>query len=250
MANNSNMILKAIAVLRAFTDEQAVWGVNELSRHMGIPVSSLHRILKSFREEGILTVQPHSNKYSFGPEFIRMASIVHSKSDIKLIARPIIEQLSDQLDETIYLSLYFPQKHRLAFVDHIQSSKPLQYMLELGIHYPIHIAASGKAILAFLPQADIEMVVAEEQLDAKEAAELIALLQQIRQQGYAESSSERRADSVGIGCPLFDATGNVIGSIICAIPQHVYEPARKPIIIQAMMNTANQISKQLGYNEL
>lgn len=248
MANNSNMIIKAITVLRAFTDVQPEWGVNELARHMSMPVSSLHRILKSLKDEGILDVQPQSNKYSFGSEFIRMSAIVQSKSSINMIARPIIQQLSQQLDETIYLALYYPEHYRLAFIDIVQSSRKLQYMLELGVHYPVHIAASGKAILSQLPVETVNQLIVKEKLNNAEAEQLSLLLRQFKQQGFAESVSERQSDSYGISCAFFDASGQVVGSVTCAIPLPFFDDARKPYIIEAVKSATMALSRQLGFN--
>jgi len=247
MANNSNMIIKSIAVLRAFTDVQQEWGVNELARYMSMPVSSLHRILKSLRDQGLLDILPQSNKYSFGPEFIRMSAIVQSKSNLNMVAKPIIQHLSQQLDETIYLALYYPAYFRLAFIDIVQSSRKLQYMLELGVHYPIHIAASGKAILSQLPAPTIAQLIAQENLSATGADQLIQLLHQFNQQGYAESISERQSDSYGISAPFFDASGDVVGSITCAIPVPFFDDARKPGIVEAVKSAALSLSRQLGY---
>ncbi|MBO1514056.1 IclR family transcriptional regulator [Metabacillus bambusae] len=246
MTSNSNVILKTIMVLKAFTDKQTQWGVNELSRYLDFPVSSLHRILKTLREEEILQVHPQSGKYIFGSELVRISSIVNSKSDIKVITEPNLKRLSQTLDETIYLALYYPQHMKLSFVHNVQSSAALQYLLELGVLQPIHIAASGKAILAFLSHEEIENILEQEGVGETEKVTILSDLDIIRQLGYSFSESERKQGSIGIGAPIFNSNNLVIGSIICAIPANLYDESKKDFIVQQVVKEANNISYNLG----
>lgn len=247
MTGKSNVILKTLNVLKAFTDEKTEWGVNELSRHLETPVSSLHRILKTLRDEAILQVNPQTGKYTFGMEMIRIASIVHSKSDIKIIVEPYLKKLSETVDESVYMALYYPQHKKLSFIHNIQSSRALQYVLELGVLQPIHIAASGKAILSFLSDEEIKDVFFLEQVSDEVQKTIWRDIEEIRKNGYSITSSERKKESIGIGAPLFDATGKVIGSIICAIPAQLYNKNQKNFIIENILQTSRAISHQLGY---
>ncbi len=247
MTDKSNVILKTVNVLFAFTDKQPEWGVNELARYLDYPVSSLHRILKTLREQDILQVHPQTRKYTFGSELIRLAAIVHSKSDMKRIAEPFLKNLSETVDETVYLALYYPQHKKLSFIHSIQSSRALQYLLEPGVLQSIHIAASGKAILSFLEDEEIESVLNMENVAEKERKTIWNDIQTIRREGYSITTSERKKESVGIGAPLFDSTCKVIGSIICAIPAHLYEESRKAFIVQNVQKQARNISHILGF---
>lgn len=247
MANNSSVILKTVQVLKAFTDIQTEWGVNELARHLEYPVSSLHRILKTLKDEEILQIHPQSGKYTFGSEIVRISSIVNSKSDIKVIAEPYLKRLSQTLDETIYLSLYYPQHKKLSFVHHVQSTAAIQYLLELGVMQPIHIAASGKAILSFLNNDEIEAIFENEKLEQTDRDAIWKDVELIRSQGYTFSVSERKQGSIGIGAPLFNATNKVFGSIICAIPANLFEQDRKDFIVENVVKEAANISRNLGY---
>lgn len=247
MSGKSNLIVKTLSVLKAFTDEKAEWGVNELSRHMDYPVSSLHRILKTLREEGILQIHPQSGKYTFGIELIRISSIVQSKSDIKTITKPFLEKLSETLNQSIYLALYYPDKKKLSFIHNIRSSHAVQYLLELGVFQPIHIAASGKAILSFLTNDEIEAVLDAEEIPLSDRQVIWEEVNWIRTHGYSITSSERKKHSIGIGAPIFDASNKVIGSIICAIPEHFYTQDDEEFIVQNIVQESTNISRNLGY---
>ncbi|MBM7573038.1 IclR family transcriptional regulator [Aquibacillus albus] len=242
-----NVIEKTLTVLKAFTEIQPLWGVNELSRNLNLPASTLHRILKILREDGILEVTD-TGKYKLGPEMFRLSSIVYSQIDIKNLAKPHLELLSTDVDESVYLAQYFPQHKRLSFIYGSQSKHALQYVLELGILQPIHIAASGKAILAFLDNSEIESVFDHEGLTEDQRIETLKELTEIKEQGYAMTRSERLKSALGFGAPIFDATQKVVGSIICAIPIHHYEEKNKDLIVEKIIESAKNISHTLGYN--
>lgn len=248
MNQRSGVIAKTLDVIRAFTDKQTEWGVNELARFLDLPVSSLHRILKTLREQHVLQVHPRTGKYTFGPELMRISSIVYAKSDLKNIAEPFLKRLSETLNETVYLALYYRQHQKLSFIYRVQSPSALQYLFELGVLQPVHIAASGKAILSFLSDEEIQSVLDAEKVEAADRAALWDEINTIRKLGYSITSSERKKESIGIGAPLFDASNQVIGSIICAIPAHLYDIRRKDFIVQNVMEEAGNISRNLGYD--
>lgn len=244
---NSNVISKTIAVLKAFTDVQMEWGVHELSRYLDIPASSLHRMLKTLKQEDILHISPVTGKYKFGTEMVRMASIISLDVDIKKIAKPFMKRLSAAFDESVYLTQYHPQHKKLSFIDGVNSPKPLQYVLEFGVLQPVHIAASGKSILAFLEQEEREGVFLVEEVDEEKQRELDKELGIIREQGYSMTTNERKQGALSIGAPIFDASQKVIGSVIYTIPANRFEEAQKNEIVRQVIEETANISYALGY---
>lgn len=244
---DNNVISKTLAVLRAFTDEQMEWGVNELARYLNFPASSLHRILKILRKENILEISPETGRYKIGAELVRLSSIIYVNVDIKSIARPFIQRLSEQFNESVYLALYYSQHKKIAFVDRVLSSNALKYVLELGVLQPVHVASSGKVIMAFLEKEEIEAIFREVNITGDERAILERELEKIRKQGYAMTANERKLGALSIGAPLFNASNKVFGSIICVIPVNSFDDSKKDIMIKNVKETAQHISYNLGY---
>lgn len=246
---NSNVISKTLAVLRAFTDVQKEWGVNELARYLDVPVSSLHRILKILRAENILEMSS-AGKYKFGSEMIRMSAIISSKVDIKSIAKPFLSKLSDWLNESVYLALYHPQHKKMSFIASVHSTNnALQYVLELGVLHPLSLASSGKVILAFLDPQEIDAILAEQGIRSKEQEQLRQELNAIREHAYSLTMDERKIGAFGISAPIFDASQKVIGSVVCVIPIKNFDESQKEAIVQQVKEQARQISHALGYGQ-
>lgn len=249
MANGTNVTSKTLEILKAFVDKQTEWGVNELARYLNYPPSSLHRILKILKEEDILHMHPSNKKYTIGNEWIRISSVVSSNASIKNVANPFLQKLSLEFDQSVYLAIYHKQYKKLSFISRFQSTSALQYLLELGTLQPIHVAASGKAILSYLDEKEIAEIFEQEKVSLEEQKHIWKDIEQIRNQGFSFSLNERKNESIGIGAPLFDATNQVIGSIICAIPINLYKKERKDELISSVIEVAQNISSALGFQK-
>src|SRR5699024_1800338 len=157
-----------LSIVRASADEQPVCGVNEPALYMDMSASSLHRNHKILRQESILEISSQTRKYKVGPEFLRIASIISSQVEIKNIAKPFLEDISSTFNESVYLGIYHPQHKKISFVEGIHSPNPLQYVLKVGALQPIHIAASGKTVLAFLENEEIQGIFEDENVGLAE----------------------------------------------------------------------------------
>lgn len=222
------------------------WGVNELARHLKMPPSSLHRMLTSLKEENIVELVESSQKYRIGMDLIRMSSLISTHVDVKSIARPFLEGLKAKLKHPVYFSLYYPQHRKLAFIDSIKSSFALQYVLDIGVLQPIHVASSGKSILAFLTQQEIDAVLDQEGVPVSERLKVIKELEYIKNDGYAITSNERKEGALSVGAPIFKANNVIIGSIICVMPINEFKEEEKEFFIRSVKETAESISYVLG----
>lgn len=243
-----NSISKSVDVIRAFTDEQPQWGVNELARFLDVPPSSLHRILKTLREEGILTVDQHSNRYQIGEEMIRLSAIVSSKVGLANIAAKPLKELAEKIGESIYLGVYQSKYLKLSFIDCFHSSgNSVQYVLEIGKLQTITQGASGKVILAHLPKKVMEQVFQKEQV-TKEQQDLIwEQIHFLKTKGYLYTENERNVDAFGISAPILSGKQGVVGSISCVIPSKVFDMNFLDEKAEEIKQTAHEISVLLGY---
>ncbi|WP_085990906.1 IclR family transcriptional regulator [Oceanobacillus senegalensis] len=241
------VISKTFKILRSFTDKKNEWGVNELSRYLDMPVSTVHRILSTLKNEHIVEYSELTGKYKLGPEMIRMASIISAKVDIKRIAYSHLFELSIDLDHSVYFAQYYSHYRKLAFVDCVKSKNALQYVLEIGVLQPIHVAASGKNILAYLEESEINEILEGEVELESDRNKVRDELKQIKNQGYAITSNERKMGALSVGAPVFDVSGEIIGSVICVFPISDYEKEKESKYIQRVKKAAKDISHSMGY---
>ncbi|HID64445.1 MAG TPA: ArsR family transcriptional regulator, partial [Anaerolineae bacterium] len=79
---------RAIAVLKAFSEEEPELGVTGLSQRLGLPKSTVYRLLASLQQEGIVDQNPETEKYRLGIELVHLAGLVLKQIDVRQVARP------------------------------------------------------------------------------------------------------------------------------------------------------------------
>jgi IclR family acetate operon transcriptional repressor len=133
-----------------------------------------------------------------------------------------MHRLALETGESVFLCVRSGSSRVL--LDAATGSRQLQYVLRPGEEVPLHVGSSGLAILAWLPESEVDHVL-EGDLPAyspntiTDPEELRRALRTVRSQGYAVSFGHHVEDGVGISAPIFDAHGGVLGSLLLTIPE-------------------------------
>ncbi|MCP8615256.1 IclR family transcriptional regulator [Salirhabdus salicampi] len=244
--NKTGVISKAFKIINVFIDEKPEWGVRELANYLNVPTSTLHRFLLQLLDIGVLEFKESTNKYVIGSELIRISSAVSSRIDIKKIARPLLKELVDKHKETVCLVLYHKQSKKVSFVEKVNGPDPLQYMINLGELHAVPYGSTGKSIMAYLTDEECNSILEAEGFSDAEIEKFKEELRDIREKGYASSVGERFKSSKGVSAPIFNASGNPIGSLAYTVP--ITRMTHDVIEIASdLKSSALQISRLLGY---
>ena len=160
-----NPITKALRVLSWLIQEPSgSTGVREMATALGLSPSNAHRLLTVLAEEGLVRQDAVSSKYHLGVEFYRLANIAAAKAPIRQAALKHMRRLVDACNETALLGIYDDLKQEMIFVARVESKHALRFAVELNQWMPVHVSASGLAIVAFLPEDEIEQIIARTRL--------------------------------------------------------------------------------------
>lgn len=241
-----------VRLLGAFLEEDE-WGVRDLAEATGIPKSAVHRLLRSMELEGVLVRAPTSGRYRVGPFLIRLALVLSRRVDVIGVARPVLERTARLTGETAILALHVPSRSLFRAVDAAESDHAISYIPQnVGQWGDLHIGASGKAILAFLPHEEQEAVLARLADPIPELgitkSQLRKQLDQVRKNGYYVSHGERSRGVVGAAAPIFDHSGVVFGDVIITWPEYRNSAEREQELAQAAVAAAGEICSGLGYH--
>jgi IclR family acetate operon transcriptional repressor len=135
----------------------------------------------------------------------------------------------------------------------IESPMRVRVIVNVGERMPLHAGSAGKAILAFGPPDLVQQVIALplERMTGNTITnrkKLLEELDSIRKCGYAVSHGERFADALGLGAPIFDASGRVVAALNVAGPIMRFTDAEVEKFAPQVMALANQVSWALGYS--
>jgi DNA-binding IclR family transcriptional regulator len=248
--SNLQTVERAVQLVRHVVFEQHVVGTRESARLLGISPSSAHRLLKTLAGLGLLEQDPISGGFRPGLELYRLAATLLSSSSLGQAAREPMRRLALETGESVFLCVR--SGHSRILLDAATGPRQLQYLLRPGEEVPLHVGSSGLSILAWLPEADIEGILAGD-LPAfspktiTDPEQLRSALHEVRSQGFAVSFGHHIEDGVGISAPIFDDREQVLGSLLLTIPEarlDRHEPL--DVMGRRVREVADTISLRLG----
>lgn len=241
-------VLKALLILRRLAEHGAPVGVQQLAGDTGLNVSTVHRLLQLMAQDGTVAYDPQARAYAVGTECIRFATHVLGSGSLIGRVRPIIAGLAAHLGETCAFSLYEPKTATKVIAIVERGPHALGYDFEVGTRDGIHAGASGKPILAFLPDAEIERLLHGPlprltQHTVVDPDQLRRQIRQVRKRGYATSLGERVPGAgTGIGATVLGPQGQVIGSVVVTIPSFRWRNERLAKVADVVMDYARRVS--------
>lgn len=214
---------RTFALLDLFTAEQPEWRTTELARTAGLPVATTHRILAVLHAHGYVARDPQTKRFRLGHAAVTLGDRARADLALRRVARPVLERLAHETDETALLTVVSTTRDTSVCLERVESSQPLRLSVEPGRTMPLHAGASQKALLAYLPEPDVERLLARrlEQICSATIVDPDALrtdLAEARRRGFAYSDEETNAGAWGVAVTLLDAEGLPVAAIGLAGP--------------------------------
>lgn len=215
------VLQKALDVLEIVAERPEV-GLSELSELTGASKTSSYRILSTLESRGFVVKDPVTRRYSPGPRLIAVAYGVIGRLDLVGIARPALEALHRQFDETVNLGVLVD--NRVLYVDILESAQALRMAARPGARDALHSTALGKAILSVLPAADARRILKTYRRVAPTPRTITALeplmteVAVTRARGYAVDDEENEVGSRCVAVPLVGPAGDVVGAVSVSGP--------------------------------
>lgn len=244
-------ILRVPDVLIALASKRGGSSLAELSSQLEVPKTSLHRLLRTLERGGYLAHA--SGAYTLGPAAFHLANLVAKAAPstaFPACARPVLDWLAHETRETVMLGVLSDSKNEIVYVDVIDSAAAVRFTVPSGDRRPLYSAASGKAVLAFLPP-DVQRAYLARAKFARFTphttgkAELPRLLREIQTKVVAFDRGGKVEGASGIASPIFDGDGSVFASVSVAGPADRIE-AHRAQIESNVRAAGERISRVLG----
>lgn len=144
------VIARAASILRVLETHSAGMSLGEIAKLVDLPRSTVQRIVDALGAEGL--VVSSSSGVRLGPAILALAA--STKFEIADLVRDDLQHLCNTTGETVDLSIYDGDK--IVFIDHLPGSHRLRAVSAVGVSFPLHCCAPGKAVLAALGQQDVD----------------------------------------------------------------------------------------------
>ncbi|HEX9695243.1 MAG TPA: IclR family transcriptional regulator [Actinomycetota bacterium] len=243
-------IERAADVLSLFADsDEPTLGVTEIAQALGLSKAVVYRILSSFRSKGFIELDEASRRYALGPRALHLGLAFVNRTEVPRVARPILEALSRDTNETATLSLR--TGNRRVYIDQVTPDRDVKMVVQLGLSVPLHAGASSKAFLAHLDDDDQKAYLAEPLerltgLTITNGRTLAKELKEIRDRGYAISLGERMEGAGSVAAPVFAHDGRPAAVISVCGPLERFR-GEAGDLAKKLLEATGRLSRRLGY---
>lgn len=245
-------VLRAIALLKSFTDEQPQLGLAELARTVGLNKTTTYRLLTALESQGLIARNPANDAYRLGPEVIALGGRALRASDLRSISRTELETLARVTGETATLEILVGPE--VLVLDEVSGAHLIGATQYIGARWPAYATSTGKALLAFLPEAEQEAMLQQPmaQVTTQTLTTPEVLRQElvhIREQGYAIAIEELELGFSAIAAPVCNHDGQIVAAFSLNGPSARLTPARLREVAPLVVEAAERVSAQLGFKQ-
>ncbi|MDW5593694.1 IclR family transcriptional regulator [Conexibacter stalactiti] len=234
-------VKRALSVLELLVHEREPLMLSDIVARTGIPTASCHAIMHTLQEAGYVSRRSEGRTQYWEPTLalFHLGSAVVSRFGIRDIAMPYLRELSAAFDVPAHLGVLVGTD--VMYLEKAAAPSFIQFNTFPGKLSPFHITALGRAIAAWLPEAE------QRTLTAALSPPIEGLLSETHAHGYAVEDSEE-IDGVGcIAAPVFGADGTVVASVGLTGFSRDLLPGGDPPAVPAVLDAARAISAELGY---
>ena len=247
-------LARGLSILTALTNRARPLSLTELSKELGLSVSTIQRLTYTLQRLGYLQRNQENKKFWLTPKILSLGLHYLSDSDLTQVAYPYLQELSQETNETINLIIL--DEEEVVYIQRIPTPQLLHSGVRLGSRFPAYCTSGGKAILAFLPESRIEAIL--KKMDFKSFTPytitnrqtLLQELNEIKIRGFASCNEEIIIGIKGVAAPIRNYEGEVVAAVHISIPSvRIKSNEWEAIWGGKVMIAAAKISSAMGYHE-
>lgn len=243
--------IKGLRLLEALALSEQPRGVTDLAAELKLTKSNVHRLLTTLQTHGYVRQIPPHLTYELTTRIWELGNHVIRRMDLVKLARPAMAKLAAATGETIHLSVL--EGTEVLYVDKIESDHHIRAHTSVGARAPAYTVATGKAMLAQLPESYLERFRPQlkRYTEATRTAmeELRADVELARAQGYAAVlHGEWREGIAACACAILGRNGELVGAIGMSGPDTRIKRKQIKQYSVDVIEAARSISIALGYS--
>lgn len=233
---------KVLQVLLGFSEQRPHATIQEIADEVNVPQSTAYRYVSLLRELGLLE-EGAASTYHVAPRIIGVAQAAAAANPLPLLARPIMRELVAKIDETVFMVRAIGGY--AVCVELVEASRTVRLSMQPGHPLPLYAGASGKTLLAFMPEAEREAILQARLKDAPAlAAETAALREEldvIVQRRWASSFGEIDDGIWACAAPVLDGE-RAVATLSTAGPAYRISEAEQERIARLLREHAAKIT--------
>ena len=238
---------RALAILELLANSRAGLPLSEIGRRLGVAKSTAHTVLVTLERSGYL--EHRSQRYVFGLKLFSLAHTAINKLQVCQAAAPFLHALSRATGLAVHMAVL--ENDEAVVVSKVEPVEPFGLATWAGMRMGVHCTAVGKALLAFLPDAQVQALLKSRRFPRYNENTIVSVrklkqeLERTKARGFSIDDEEGELGFRCVGFPVQDGAGNVVAAISLAAPAERLDFDKVPGLVSQLRETAGAISQSL-----
>jgi DNA-binding IclR family transcriptional regulator len=243
---------QALSVLRHLAAQAGPVPAAGIARDLGLPRSTTYQLLAVLAEQGFVVHLPEERRYGLGIASFELGSAYSRQAPLARLARPVLARLVDRVGHSAHLAVLHGREVLYVVEERAPGRPPL--VTDVGVRLPAHLTASGRALLAELPAAQVRALFPDRASFADRTgvgpsrlSELRAVLTGVRQRGFALEDGEVTAGFASTAAAVLDHSGHPVAGVAVTYPSELGPTAgpRSVSLAAAVQDSADELTRRL-----
>src|SRR6476469_5002747 len=237
---------RALRVLRFLASQPEPVALDRILRACDLPRSTAYHLLAAMIEEGFVVHLPEEHRYGLGVAAFEAGSGYARQAPLGRISRRVLTDLVDGTHQSAHLAVLHGRDVLYVVEERAPGRPPL--VTDVGVRLPAHLTASGRAVLAALPVAQVRALYPDAQAfvdrhgtGPRTLSQLRALLADTRQRGYAVEEGEVTPGLASVASAVLDHNGHPVAGVAVTYPEG--DPAA---LAREVRRTTDALTRRIG----
>jgi DNA-binding IclR family transcriptional regulator len=248
LSESIRAVERALDVLLCFNKQTPELNMTQIAEQIRIHKSTVHRLLKTLEKRRFVERDQTTGVYRLGIQLLQMAYLTLEQNDLRRLAAPFLRQLWEQHRETVHLTVL--EQADVVYLDSLESPQRVKLAAAIGQRLPAFTTASGRAILAFMPEEAVQEVLKQgmpqytpQTRTSPEAFWEACRL--VRENGFALDEQEFEEGIDAVAAPILDQFGQPLAAVSVAGPAYRLAHDRLMEIGPSVLAAARDIAREI-----
>ncbi|WP_062302421.1 IclR family transcriptional regulator [Demequina subtropica] len=242
---------QALALLTFLARQRGPVTAGALAAALAIPRASLYRQLAAMVDHGYVVHLPEEGRYGLGVAAYELSSGFSRQQPLARLGAPVLAALVDRVGESAHLAVLSGRDVVYLVEERAPRRPPL--ITDVGVRLPALATATGRALLAALPDAQLRANYPGRDAFAGVAPGLPStyralkeLVRETRARGHAQEDGEVTRGLASVAVPVRDHAGWPVAAIAVTFPADRVDPAGREALVAAVVREAAELERRIG----
>lgn len=241
----------ALDVLRLLARHTEPQPAAAIARDLALPRSSVYHLLRVLSDQGFVVHLPEDRRYGLGVAAFELGSAYTRQAPLQRVGRPLLTRLVDTTSHNAHLAVLHGRDVLYLLEERAPGRPPL--VTDVGVRLPAQLTASGLAMLAALPAAQVRALfpsrdafVQRNGVGPESLSALRQTLVAVRQSGNAYEDGSVTPAFASVACAVLDHGGHPVAGIAVTFPASDVGPGERSSIATHVSRTARELSRRIS----